>query len=334
MRENSLRRKLGVLLIGLAVLSETGCGTVGSGIVMAEKEPYERIVHATAKVIRGDLEPSVTVFLQPEGYSRLEYGATNEELQLDKVWVSVGDKVKKGDILVSFQSENIEKEIADYTEQKEQNRLLMEHYQRLMELDKDADYSADITMLQEDIRVAELYVEEAEDKLAEYQIVASEAGTITKVNEYLQNGYYKPNKKLITQTCGTGNYTAVTTETEVFLEGEIYTAKTGGAEYELRLKSIEEDRLTFEPVSDMIDSSKVETYTVTVGRERIEDAVYMEASALHTVAGDGEEPDTYFVYVVDEDGFLAPVWVTPGEYVDDYVIILSGLSGGEKVALD
>lgn len=303
----------------------TGCAAQSAEVVTIERTPYEKTTYRTAEVLTGDMYPEFTLALKAEGYERKTYGATNEELQLDRVYVSVGDKVKEGDLLVSFVSDSMERTIEAYESQISQNELLIEHYTNLMAIDDSQDYSTDITMLEQDITVAGLYIEEAENKLAGYQIVAESAGTITAVSEYLQNGYYKPGSNLITEICGTGNYTAVNSEDYLFLIGESYTAVSGVAEYELTLVGIEDQTLTFAPVSDMSAVSDADTLTITLEKPELKDVVYVQASAVNQVG------DSSFVYVLDEDGFRDIVWVETGDMVDGYYVITDGLSGGEKV---
>lgn len=303
----------------------TGCSPQKAELVTIERTPYEKTVYQTVEVKTGDIYPEFTLTLRAEGYERKIYGAANEELKLDHVYVSVGDKVQEGDLLVSFQSDSIEQTIADYENQINQNQLLIEHYTNLMKIDDSIDYSLDIAMMQKDITVAELYIEEAENKLAGYQIVAESAGTITAVDEYLQNGYYKPGTNLITEICGTGNYTAVSTEDYSFQVGETYTAVSGVAAYELKLVEISDQVLTFRPISDMSSVSDADTLTITIEKPQLTDVVYVEAAAVNKTG------DRSFVYVLDEDGYRDVVWVTTGDIMDGYYVITSGLSGGERV---
>ena len=51
------------------------------------------------------------------------------------------------------------------------------------------DYSSDIAQLDKDTEVAQLYLDEAEEKLSRYQITASEDGTITAMNNSLLAGF-------------------------------------------------------------------------------------------------------------------------------------------------
>lgn len=329
MKQKTGRNMTGSILAGLLGIGFlTGCGASGREVAVIERLPYEKMSYRTAEVQRGDLTPEFTISLSAEGFEQIGYDMTNEDLQLDKVYVSVGDKVKKGDLLVSFQSDSIEQVITDYTEQKKQKELLIEHYTNLMAIDGSVDYSSDITMLKKDILVAELYIEEAEEKLADCQITAKEDGTITAINEYLRNGYYMPGKNLITEVSGTGNYMAVTREAGEFTVGEIYIATADVVDYELRLTSIKDQTLVFEPVSDMSAVSEAETLTMTVKKPQITDAVYVDADAVH------QAEDRFFVYVLDEEGYRDAVWVTTGDEVDGYYVITGGLSGGEKVTLN
>lgn len=305
-----------------------GCSGESKEVITIEKEPYERTSYRTTEVQRGDLEPELTLTLKADGYERIAYDVKNEDLQLDTVYVSVGDRVNKGDILVSFQSESLQQQIDSYQEQWEQNELILEHYTRLMEIDDSLDYSSDIEMLREDINILKLYLEEAEAKLAGYQIIAEGNGTITEMNEYLQNGYFTPGSNLIIQVCGTGNYSTALPEDYIFSVGEVYTASVGVVSYELRVAQITEKTVIFEPISDMSSVSEADELTMVIQKPELQDAVYVETSVIKN----GENGD--FVYVIDENGYRDAVPVTKGEMVGMYTVITEGLSGGEKVTIN
>jgi hypothetical protein len=307
----------------------TGCALEQDKTSAALHEPdsYEKLTYRTAEVSTGTLYPEFTLTLNAEGRETKYYGSTADDLEVERVYVSVGDKVKKGDQLVSFRSDAIEESIENYQEQIQQNRLLIEHYTKLMKIDDSADYEADIASLEEDNEVTELYLEEAKEKLKRYQLVAEASGTITAIDEYLQNGMYRSGNKLITEVCGTGNYTTRNTENYAFVEGDVYTAKSGVVSYDLKLTKVEGDLLTFAPVSDMSAVSDEDTLLMTMEKPKLRDVVYVESAAVYTVE------DRNFVYVLDEDGFRDVVWVTVGDTVDGYDVITEGLSGGEKVTL-
>lgn len=321
------KRRLFLPVCGAALLL-TGCGGGQRELAVIDRTPYEKLSYETVQVQRGDLEPELTLKLKAEGFERITYDANSEELQLDTVHVAVGDRVEKGDVLVSFQSESIQQVIDTYEEQRAQNQLLIDHYTKLMQIDSSMDYSEDIARLREDAEVARLYVEEAQERLARYQIVAEEAGTITAMDNYLQNGSFVPGRKLITQVTGTGKYEADRPEGYEFTVGETHTATVGAVSYELQVAQIEENKIIFTPVSDMSSVSEEDTLLMTIKLPGLTDVVYVEAAAVH------ETDQTYFVYVQDENGYRDAVPVTVGDRVAQYRVIMEGLSGGEKVTVN
>lgn len=313
--------------LACTILLCSGCAARGAEVVVIDHEFYERAGYQTTEVQNGDLQPKLELTLTADGYEQIIYDATNENLQLDKVYVSVGDKVKKGDLLVSFRSESIQKTIDDYSEQADQNRLLVEHYTNLMKIDKTSDYSSDIKMLKQDIEVAQLYIEEARKKLESYQIVAERSGTITDMNEYLQKGMFVPGRKQITQVSGSGNYTADKPDNYGFSVGEVYQAAVGVVSYDLRVKKIGKSKVIFEPVSDMSSVSEDDELTMVITKPELKNVVYVDVSAVY------EGTNSHYVYVVDEDGYRDAVEVKLGEQVDDYYVVTDGLAGGEEVTL-
>lgn len=312
----------------MAAVLCAGCANRHAEIITVEREPYERIRYQTVEVKRGDLQPEFTLTLRADGITQITYDAISSDLQLDTVYVSVGDKVRKGDLLVSFRSDSIQEKITEYREQCEQMELLAEHYTRLMAINGELDYSNDIAMLKEDIAVAKLYIEEAEERLADYQIIAEDAGTVTAMDQYLKDGYFVPGRKLITQVCGNGRYSAVLPENGSLAVGDIYTAGLGAMTYDMRVVDVNEKTVIFEPVTDMSAVSDADSLTMTVKKPELSDAVYVEAKAVYK--GDAGE----FVYLLGEDGYRTAVFVTVGDKVDGYYVITDGLVGGEEVTLE
>lgn len=321
------RKGKGILCVCVGVLLLSGCGAAEQSVVTIERTPYEKLSYETTEVKRGNLVPEISLKLEQEGYEKINYQATGKDLELDTVYVSVGDHVEKGDILVSFRSESVQEIIDTYEEQREQNQLLIDHYTRLMQIDTGLDYGGDIEALQNDIGIANLYIEEAQEKLSRYQIVAEKSGTITKMDAYLQNGVFMPDKQLITQVCGTGNYLTEKPEGYEFTPGDIYTAEAGINAYELKVSEVTENSVIFTPVSDMSAVAEGSTLQMTVKQPEVTDAVYVNANAVKEVDG------AYYVYLLNENGYREAVSVTVGDCVGEYRIITDGLSGGEKVTL-
>lgn len=305
----------------------TGCGTAESGLMSTARTPYEKLAYDTTEVKKGNLTPEITLKLKAEGLEKITYDATNTELKLEKVYVAVGDKVEKGELLVSFRSDSLEEKKAQYQDEITDKQLLVEHYVNLMNCDASLDYNEDIANLKRDIEVAKLYVEEAEEKLSRYQITAKESGTITAMDNYLQKGSFVPGNNLITEVCGTGNYEADLPEGYEFQVRDTYQATLDALSYELKVDRVEENKIIFSPVSDMTSLSEADVLSLVITKPTLENVIYVKASAVK------EGEDGNFVYLLDDTGYREAVSVTVGEKVGDNRVITSGLSGGEKVTL-
>lgn len=305
----------------------SGCGAAQKELAQTDRASYEKISYQTVTVQSGSLTPQTTISLSAQGYTRFSYGATNTELTLEKVNVAVGDHVKKGDILVAFKSGEIQKKIEDYSGQISQNKLLAEHYRAIMKIDDTQDYSSDIAQLDKDTEVAQLYLDEAEEKLSRYQITASEDGTITAMNNSLLAGVFEPGSNLITEISGNGNYEADRPEGYDFNVGDVYTATASDIEFELKVKEVDDKKVVFEPVSDMSAVSDAQIFSMEVTRPAIENAVYVQKDAVH------EKDGRYFVYTLDKNGYRQAVWISVADQVGDYRIITEGLKSGDEVVL-
>ena len=169
---NKKKKYIGRLTLATAITSIlfSGCGAAQKELAQTDRAFYEKISYQTVTVQSGSLTPQTTISLSAQGYTRFSYGATNTELTLEKVNVAVGDHVKKGDILVAFKSGEIQKKIEDYSGQISQNKLLAEHYRAIMKIDDTQDYSSDIAQLDKDTEVAQLYLDEAKEKLSDHGI--------------------------------------------------------------------------------------------------------------------------------------------------------------------
>jgi multidrug efflux pump subunit AcrA (membrane-fusion protein) len=326
----------------LIALSLTGCGSNQSiSVVVIPNETYERMTYSSTEVYKGDLSPSLTLKLKVSDFEKINYSIKDDGLEVDKLYVSVGDKVSAGDVLVSFKSDEIKENIESYQERLQQNELLITHYTNLMKINPDNNYTKDIEMLNEDIQVETLYIEEAQKRLEAYSIVAERSGTITEISEYLQCGYAVQGVTMLTEACGSDNYVAEITDNYDFKVGDTFTAESGVAGYEMKLAEIDDGEgdnsdnneasgkrtLHFEPVSDMSAVSEQDTLTIQIEKPVMKDVVYVDSAAINTA------DDKSFVYVLDENGYRDAVFVETGETVDSYTIITAGLNGGEQVTL-
>lgn len=334
------RKSISCVLSGmLAAMLLAGCGgNYNTGKPQITVDAYSMRAYETTTVQKGDIAPVLSLNLQPDEYTTTNYRLESENDEIDKINVSVGDKVNAGDVMVSFKSEDIQDLIDTYETQKSDNELLIEHYMKLMEIDSSQDYTAEIESLREDTEIASLYLEEQNEKLSEYNLIAEKSGTVTFVSDNLQWGYAPAQETLVTVASGSSNYTADTDDDYDFVIGETYQAEFGIATYDMKLVEITEyvdaatgkdmRTLLFEPLSDMTGLSESDTIVLEIHKPVIENVVYVDKNAVFSVE------DKQYVYLVNEEGYRVAKEVTQGTVVDDVVIIESGLEGGEQVTLN
>lgn len=331
MKRGYLLKIIGVTIMLAGILN--GCGSKEMPIVTVNHTSYEKLAFQTEEVVCGDLSANVKLELYAEGYEEVTYSVARDDLEVDRVHVSVGDRVKKGDVLVSFGSESIMQRIAEYEESKEQMELLLHHYQNMMEIDEELEYELDIVMLEEDIQIATLYIEEAKEQLKDYRILAKGDGIVTEISDYLQNNVVKPDVMLIKQITGTGRYLAEVANPELYVTGEVYTINAEGIESKLEVVDVTDNTIIMEPVSGarLVSADK----RITLERELPEqkNVVYVNRHAVCTVGEKENGEETHCVYVMQENGYQRAVFVTPGERIGDYIIIKEGLKGGEWVVI-
>lgn len=327
------RNDIAVFFVLMLFLS--GCHQREEGLVVKRK-PYEKKIYQTVKVQVGDLKPNLTLTLQESGQRIVHYRMKKGDLKLKKVCVREGEKVKKGALLVEFQSESLQQSIREYKKKIQENKLLKEHYTRLEKIDSDVDYSEEILSLKEDIRVAELYCKEAEKKQRSYEIRAKASGTITEINKNLKTGEYEAGASLIKEVCGSGIYRAETDDSYPFQKGDVFLAKVGAASCRMRLVKIQKKKaesgrgfttLLFQSESDMSMISDGQKISVVISKPEIKNVVYVDTKAVYR--GEGED----YVYCLDENGYRDAVIVKTGDVVGNYTVVSEGLSGGETVTV-
>ena len=332
-------RKSGVCLIvcgmlGLSLL--TGCGGSTGDLAEISNLSYEREEYKETEVCKGELSATFTMKLKAEGFGICSYSEDDWGLEIDRLYVEVGDRVQEGDLLLTFKSESISQNLEARQEDLAQKELLAEHYRKLMQADSDLDYESDVEALEMDIEVDQLYIEEYQKRLEDYEIRAQGNGTIIAVSDSARGGIYVRNELMIKQALGTGNYTGSTKELYDFQVGQEFSAYCGVAEYTVRVTGVEagtDDKgnvtsvVTFEPVSDMSAVAENEQLKVEITQDALNNVVYVDTDAIRTI------DDKNYVLVLDENGYAEIAWVTLGVEIGDYTVITEGLEGGEKVAL-
>jgi len=330
------KRQIQTVIVA-SMLLLTGCGKTNaydkSKVTIPE---YERYQYETYVVERGNFVPELTVDISAEKFEKKSYWPIYDNMEVNNVYVSAGDHVDAGEVLIDFKSGDIQDQIDSYLEQIGEQQLLLEHYNNLKELDTETDYTETIERLQESISVNSLYVNELRAKLSSYSVIAETDGTVYNVANGLEYSTVDTNVSLITVIYGNDTFTTVTSENFDFKEGDVYYAKYGAATYEMILTAIEETgkdadgnikrKLTFMP-SENTDVGYRDTLSVTFKRDELKNVIYVPKNCVV------EYNNKSYVFVIDENGFRNVKEVVCGDVILDNVVITSGLTDGELVVL-
>lgn len=329
------------LLAGAAFFSVTftGCGDEER----YEKpktaiEQYQPWTYDTADVERGDIEPSVELKLRASQNEKKTYYPLLDEMEVDAVNVSKGDAVSEGTVMVTFKSGDLGDQIEQYKTRLEEDELLIDHYGKLAEIDKNADYSEDIKLIKDDMEVCRLYIQELEAKLEDYNIVAEGEGIVTDVSPLLDYVVVGTESGVVTVKYGTGEFVATTEADFDFKEGDVFEATYASAVIDVQLTKIEAEeekedgsvmqKLYFQAMTDIGSVVSYDTIYLNISKNVIRDVLYVPEEALFQV----EEKN--YVYTIDERNMRHGAEVEAGDTENGYTIIKSGLSEGDRVVID
>ena len=329
-----MKRRFTISYILLCMAFLSGCGQKAyESITEIPRVIYQKTDYETVQVSKGDMEPVLKLALTRHDTDKINYSVDEEKLELEEVLVDIGDHVKAGQMLITFKSEEIKKNIEKYSGEVIKKQLLLDHYKRMYNVDyeeRDEKYSVILQELEDDVNLARLYLDEEQKRYEKCQIVAEEDGTISYISNKILSGLVEPGENLLTQICGQTRYTANTKDSYDFEVGDTYTAIDGEDEYEMRIVEIIPEgnfskTIVFEPAEVTIDLSS-EAF-VQVNKGKLPNVVYLPTIAIYS------KNDVDFVYLVKESGFLEAKIVDIGETIGDYTVIKSGLEGNEEVAL-
>lgn len=320
---------VGILLCSILLL--TGCGKSKeqdrANIKISE---YDKITYETVEVERGDIVPTLTLEVKSDTFERKNYFPRMDEMEVDQIFVTEGDMVSAGQTLVSFKAGDLSDQITAYENQLTEDQLLINHYTKLMEIDKEQDYTEEIKTLKQDMEVCSLYISELNAKLSSYSVKAEGNGSIVMVSDLLDYGVVNTGDNILTVIYGTGEYYATTTEEYDFKVDEIYEASYANKTYSLRLASIEEvegeTKLNFVMAVEGITG--VEKMEMVLNKPTLKDVCYVPEDCVFTV-----EDETY-VYILDENGFREAIAVTVGQTIEGKTVIEKGLEQGQKVVIN
>lgn len=346
------KNKVTAVWMIIAMLLLGGCSSKKEDdIVLPQIEHYSKNIFETYEVMQGDIVPVLEMKLIGEEYGTKSYFPKFDGMTITAVNVSVGDKVKKGDVLIEFDAGDMEEQLKQYKLQLEQDNILLEHYENLAKIDSGNDYSDNIAALKEDIRICNLYIAELDEKLSYFVIKAEGEGTVNYMYEMLTSendnmlvysdaGAFAVDTSsltvdslldLLSVTYGTGIYTSEIYDDYNFNVGDTFTATYGVGEYPLEVvdvtKTGNKQTIKFKGCDENVNYSNRDKLNINIEKPALKNVVYIDEDYVFDV------DDKDYVYVVDEDGYRELREIKIGITADGYVIIESGLEPGEKVTL-
>ena len=333
-----MKRKNKVLIMTIILSVLSGCADERKQIpAQVTVNEYEPKIYETMEIKKGDLAPVLELTLEARDLEKKSYFPRYDEMEINQVYVEVGDIVSDGDVLVSFKSGDIETQIESYQEQLEQQQLLLDHYVNLSSIDTATDYSKDIEQLKADMEVSRLYIDGLNAKLDSYSIVAEGDGMITAIDDIVNFKTVNSNDNLITVVYDDGEYFTTTSDDYNFVIGDTYSAKYGVADYEMELISITEEgkdadgqiikTLCFRAVGSDEELPGVSMMNMTISKGEMKNVICVPNNIIKEVDG------KYHVYTLDENQCKHAVYVKLGVSVDGYTVITEGLEEGDKVVV-
>ena len=361
-----------VMLAAMLLLSASGCGGSERALVHIGTPSIEEKDYTTTFVVRGDVTYELEEELHLVNYVESKYGLSSKlmdsmmlkDVAFDKLYVSVGDKVKKGDVLLTMSSKSLEDEIDSYTEQKEKAQLEKIHYNNRTAIDNEEDNSIAIARCDQDINVATGYLTELESKKENLTIRADEDGEVIDISDQAISGTMSNTDGLLTIASGDDTYFLETEEKTTLSVGQIVTSTNKLLRYDMVVTNVEKssagtkvyfkilgiegkveneaelaaslvgmaspgdatetDAMKDAQVSDR-EKIIVHGLTVPIAEETRKDVLYVASSAVT------ERDGRYYVFMIDEHGARVSREIKVESVLGEYAIITDGLVEGDEV---
>lgn len=322
------------LLITVLILLcawSAGCGmNRKSSDVKVAIEPYDKLQYEVFEVESLDIRPEIQLELVCDDLRTVKYYPMSDGLEIEKVYVESGDCVKKGDVLLRYKTDNIEKHIKEYEEQINTNLMLHEHYEKLNEIEPSKSMEETLERLNRSIQVDRMFIEELKAKLEENCVVAEEDGMLVTVEKYLETKKTNRQEWLFSINYSSGKYSAESTEDIRMEEGTISSYMIGLTAFDFRYLGREkmEDKYCyhFEFVPGDRAFCSRESVPLIVRQPMVDGAICIPLDYV-VAAENGKN----YVYVLQEKGFCRVKEVAVVSVADGMAVIGSGLSTGDEV---
>lgn len=360
-------KKVQIMALAAALVCSTaGCGRSERALVRISRETSEEKAYTMTYVIKGNVTYQLEEELKLDNYVEIKYGLSSklmdamllEDIKFEKLYVSVGDMVKEGDVLLTMSSDTLDSQIDQYIEQKEMAELEKRHYNNRTAIDSDEDNDMAIASCDEKINVAAGYISELEQKRENLTVKADTDGKIIEISDQAISGAISNTDGLLTLASGDDTYYLETEEITTLAVGDIVTASNKISSYDAVVINMEKSsagtKIYFKLMgptgavenkealaanlvknaspSDAETSEKnltiINGLMVPVAEETRENVLYVATEAVT------EKDGHYYVFMLDENGARVAREIKVESVLGEYTIITDGVVEGDEVILE
>ena len=356
-----MRKKkcIGILSFLFMLLLIAGCGEQEEDAQITVDTEYAAVPYSLVSAEYGDVIKTLNLTTLSVQSQEQEVSFDTTGQYVNKVYVRRGDIVKKGDLLCSLSSSNLEQEIEDLSYSITRAEMQLAYYdeeERLaiqdvwlpyVESNKDSSDAKDaVKDIQENYARKRVLINDSlefdreelakkQEELRKSSVYATLDGTVYQIDHNLEGSTTKAGKVIMTVIDSSECFFKVEgiENKDLFSEGSLYDMKVGfgkGAGDYL-VTPYEKDKWEEEMIFSVYtgpDEAEIEvgTYgTLSVVLDKRENVLTVPKSVVKSAG------DSYYVYTLGEEDIREITYVTVGLIGDDSVEILSGISEGEKI---
>lgn len=353
-----LKKILAVLMSAAFAISLSGCFLLPKEVEAPELPlvtPYSGEEYITAQVSRGDLKlvREINFTYQATRTEKLKFNIGGKGF--GAVDVSVGDRVKAGDLVawldissILDSLDEVEAEIAKLNiklEEAEQAYKFACEKERLQGGNNTASSdarAADAAYYRASLNLQEGKRDELVAEIESLKLYATIDGTVTYAKTLYAGAISNKSDTVVTITDTSSSvFTATTEHYALFAEGDMVSVKCDGVEYSCIVKNAEElgmsvasslkqqgkDVVCLEIQGAETPSNSDARGVVTLEIDSRENVLMLPKKSVFTVE------DRYYVYYEDENGLKNAKEVECGLENDRWIEIVSGLEEGDSVII-
>ena len=360
----------GLLLVSMGMLL-SGCSNDSLDPLVAAGDIPDRVTEKNVMTVeRGDVVPVFEAEINLTEFNEVDYRLDkSKQTEFEEKYkvtdlellVDVGDKVKKGDTLVAFKSETLDKKLRENELKKSEANLQIEHLYNLMAIDPSLDFSSEINELNGQISTANTYINDIHKTYDSINIVADIDGVVGYIDNAVKDGFIVYASPMVKVVSDSGLYVFKNstessdeediTETSLassdpssysgleFNIGDRFNAKTFLSEYVVEVCAgpgetenasagdavKKSDKIYFRLVDEVgVKEKKLVLYKEM---DEIKNVCHIDRRALSYYNGE------YYVFKEQEDGLFRAVKVKPGVSMGLDIVIEEGLEEGDVVSL-